>query len=149
MMKNEQIAMIKKKMNNGEIVILLGERNRYIGLLETMLKRDASRPIRERNPWSDFATPIERVEGVKRYLKEHKETFDKNMAVEYYEYIVINDPYSFEAFDEYGKKYDIKLNIFFVEDELKIEDISDNLEKGYEMFLEPFELLENLNSIFN
>ena len=148
-MENEKIETIKKKMNNGEIVIFLGERSKHIGLLEETLKRDLSRLMIECNPWSDFATPIERIEGVKRYLKEHKETFDENIAVEYYEYIVINDPYSFEAFDEYGKKYDIKLNIFFVEDELKIEDISDNLEKGYEMFLEPFELLENLNSIFN
>lgn len=148
-MENEQIKTIKKKMNNGEIVIFLGKRSRHIALLETTLRRDTSRLILERNPWNDYETPIERIEAVERYLKKRKETFDENVIVKDYEYIVINDPYSLEAFDEYGKLYDIKFNVFFIGSELKIEDISDNLEKGYEMFLEPFELLENLNSIFN
>lgn len=148
-MKNEQIETIKKKMNNGEIVIFLGERSSYIGLLETMLKRDTSRLILESNPWKDYETPIERIEAVESYLQFRKETFDENMIAEHYEYIVINDPYSLEAFEDYASMYDMKINVFFVEDELKIEDISDNLEKGYEMFLKSFQFLENLNSIFN
>lgn len=148
-MENEQIKTIKKKMNNGEIVIFLGERSRHIALLETTLRRDTSRLIFERNPWNDYETPIERIEAVERYLKKRKETFDENMVVEHYEYIVINDPYSLEAFEDYASMYEMKINVFLVEDELKIEDISDNLKKGYEMFLKSFQFLENLNSIFN
>lgn len=147
-MKNNDLEKLKQKLNNDDIVILLGSRSPDILAIEEEIYSIDNR-TKETRPWLSYETPMERIESIEKYLKNKSRNFDCDAIEGVHQYIVVNDAYSLEAFEIYSEMYDVEINVFLIDNNKNVKNITDNLEDGYEIFLEPFEYLEGLNSIFD
>lgn len=146
-MKNNDLEKLKQKLNNDDIVILLGSRSPDILAIEEEIYSNSNK-TKEVNPWGDYETPMERIEAIEKYLRKKSANFDFD-NINLHKYIVVNDAYSLEAFEIYSDMFDVDINVYLVEEDKKVTDITKNLEDGYGLFLEPFEYLDGLNSIFD